>query len=56
MRGKIAELFIMTASEIYHKYITVSNKVENVFYVKALNDIYGIVKAKIHFKLSLLVI
>ena len=48
-RGNIAELLTMTASYIYHKYITVEKKGENVIYVKALNAIYGIMKAEILF-------
>ena len=45
MRGNIAELLMMTAPSIYLKYITVNNKGETVLYFKAINAIYGIMRA-----------
>ena len=45
MRANLYELLMMTAPEIYHKYSTVIKKGETVLYVKAINSIYGIMKA-----------
>ena len=42
LRGKLADLLIKTAPEIYHKHITINRKGETVLYVRALNAIYGI--------------
>ena len=36
---------IKTAPEIYRKHITINRKGETVLYVRALNEIYGIMKA-----------
>ena len=41
----MADLLIKTAPEIYHKNITINRKGETVIYVRALNAIYGIMKA-----------
>ena len=49
MRGKIYKLLIITAPEIYQKYITVEKKGETVLNIKALNTIYVIMKADILF-------
>ena len=45
MRGKLAELMVKVAPNIYTKYITVNSKGETVLYVKLLNALYGIMKA-----------
>jgi hypothetical protein len=37
LRGKLAELMVKVAPEIYTKYVTVNNKGETVLYVKLLN-------------------
>ena len=44
LRGKLAELLIKTAPEIYRKHITINRKGETVLYVRFLNAIYGIMK------------
>ena len=49
LQGKLAELMVATAPEIYKKYVTVNRKVERVPYVKALNALYGIMKASLLF-------
>ena len=41
---------MITAPEIYPKYITVNKIGETVIYVEALNDIYGIIKLALLFQ------
>ena len=48
-RGKLADLLIKTAPEIYRKQITINIKGETVLYMRALNVIYGIIKAVLLF-------
>ena len=45
LRGKLAELMVATAPEIYKKYVSVNRKGEPVLYVEALNSLYGIMGA-----------
>ena len=45
LRGKLADILIKTAPEIYLKHITINRKGEAVLYVRALNAIYCIMKA-----------
>jgi hypothetical protein len=45
LRGKLAELMVKVAPEIYTKYVIISSKGETVLYVRLLNDLYGIMKA-----------
>ena len=52
LRGKLAELMVATAPEIYKKYVSVNCKVELVLYVEALNALYGIMKAALLFYLK----
>ena len=52
LRGKLAELMVATAPEIYKKYVSVNRKGEIVLYVKALNALYGIMKAALLFYLK----
>jgi hypothetical protein len=49
LRGALADLMVKTAPEIYRKYVTVNKKGETVLYVRALNAIYGIMKAALLF-------
>ena len=49
LRGKLADLLIKTAPEIYRKNITINRKGETVLYVRELNAIYGIMKAVLLF-------
>ena len=49
LRGKLAELIVATAPEIYKKYVSVNRKGELVLYVEALNALYGIMKAALLF-------
>ena len=52
LRGKLAELMVATALEIYKKYVSVNHKGELVLYVEALNALYGIMKAALLFYLK----
>ena len=52
LRGKLAELMVATAPEIYKKYVSVNRKGELVIYVEALNALYGIMKAALLFYLK----
>ena len=45
LRGKLAELMVEVAPEIYSKYVSVDSKGELVLYVHLLNALYGIMKA-----------
>jgi hypothetical protein len=45
LRGKLAELMVKVAPEIYTKYVIVNSKGETVLYVRLLNALYGIMKA-----------
>ena len=49
MKAKITGITVMIDSEIYLKCINNIKKVETIFYVTVLNDIYGIMKAEILF-------
>ena len=42
LRGKLADLLIETAPEIYRKHITINRNGETVLYVRALHGIYSI--------------
>ena len=53
LRGKLAELMVATAPEIYKKYFFVNRKGELVLYVEALNALYDIMKAALLFYLKL---
>ena len=43
--GKLAELMVKVAPEIYTKYVIINPKGETVLYVRLLNALYGIMKA-----------
>ena len=45
LRGKLAELMVKVAPEIYTKYVTINKKGKTVVYVRLLNALYGIMKA-----------
>ena len=49
LRGKLAELMVKVAPEIYTKYVIVNSKGETVLYVRLLNALYGIMKAALLF-------
>ena len=49
MRGKLAVNIMPTSPDIYHMYITVNKKGETSLYFKAINAIYGIIKAELLF-------
>ena len=49
LQGKLAELMVATAPEIYKKYVTVNRKGELVLYVEALNALYWILKVALLF-------
>ena len=49
LRGKLAELMVATAPEIYKKYVSVNHKGELVIYVESLNALYSIMKAALLF-------
>ena len=50
--GKLTELMVATAPEIYKKYVSVNRKGELVLYVEAPNALYGIMKAALLFYLK----
>ena len=52
LRGKLAELMVANAPEIYKKYVSVNLKGELVLYVESLNALYGIMKAALLFYLK----
>jgi hypothetical protein len=45
LRGKLAELMVKVAPEIYTKYVIINSNGETVLYVRLLNALYGIMKA-----------
>ena len=45
----MADLLIKTAPEIYRKHTIINRKGETVLYIRALNAIYGIMKAALLF-------
>jgi hypothetical protein len=45
LRGKLVELMVKVAPEIYTKYVIINSKGETVLYVRLLNALYGIMKA-----------
>ena len=49
LRGKLDKLMAATAPEIYRKHVTINRNGETVLYVRALNAIYGIMKAALLF-------
>jgi hypothetical protein len=49
LHGKLAELMVKVAPEVYQKYVFVNKKGETVLYVKLLNALYGIHKAALLF-------
>lgn len=49
LRGKLVDLLVKTAPEIYRKHITLGRNKETILYVRALNAIYGIMKAALLF-------
>jgi hypothetical protein len=49
LRGKLAELMVKVAPEIYTKYVIINTKGDTVLYVRLLNALYGIMKAALLF-------
>jgi len=49
LRGKLAELLVKLAPEMYRKYIHLDNRGQTVLYVKVLNALYGMLKAALMF-------
>ena len=49
IRGKLVELMVATALEIYKKYVSVNRNGELVLYVEALYALYGIMKSALLF-------
>ena len=49
LRGKLAELMVQVAPEIYSKYVIYNNKGETMLYVRLLKALYGIIRAAILF-------
>jgi Reverse transcriptase (RNA-dependent DNA polymerase) len=49
LRGKLAELMVKVAPEIYRKYVIINKKGEQVLYVRLLNALYGLLKASLLF-------
>ena len=44
LRGKLAELMVKVAPEIYSKYVIINSKGETMLYFRLLNVLYGIIK------------
>jgi hypothetical protein len=49
LHGKLTELMVKVAPEVYRKYVFVNKKGETVLYVKLLNALYGVLKAALLF-------
>ena len=49
MKGKLAELMVMVAPQIYQKYIMRNKKGEPVLYMKVQRAIYGMLKIALLF-------
>ena len=49
LRGKLADLIVQVAPEIYRKYIIINRKGQTVIYVCLLNVLYGILKGALLF-------
>jgi hypothetical protein len=49
LRGKLAELMVKVAPEVYRKYVFINKKGETILYVKLLNALYEILKAALLF-------
>ena len=50
MKGKLVELMVMVAPQIYQKYIVRNKQDEPVLYMKVQKAIYGIMKSALLFK------
>jgi hypothetical protein len=53
IRGRLAELTVQTAPEIYQKYITVRNDNKPIIYVKLQKALYGCLRSALLFYLKL---
>ena len=42
MEGKLAELMVMTALQIYHRYIMVNSKGRKLLFIRMQKSLYGI--------------
>ena len=54
MRGKLAELMVTVAPEIYCKHVSINKKGETVLYVHLLNALYGLMRASLLFYICFL--
>lgn len=44
LHGRLTELLVKVALDIYSKYVTVKNKGKTILYVYIKNELYGMVK------------
>jgi hypothetical protein len=49
LRGKLAELMVKVAPEVYRKHVFVNKNGQTILYVKLLNALYRILKAALLF-------
>jgi hypothetical protein len=49
LRGKLAELMVQVAPEVYRKFVIINKKGQTVLYVRLLNVLYGILKGALLF-------
>jgi len=49
MRGRLAELLVQVAPEIYSKFVTINKSGQTVLFVKLKNALYGLMRAALLF-------
>ena len=54
LRGKLAELMVMTAPEIYKKYVVYDSKRRPILYLKLVKALYGCLRSALLFYLKLM--
>jgi hypothetical protein len=49
LKGRLAELMVQVAPNLYRKYISVDRKVMAILYIKMQKAIYGLIRSALHF-------
>ena len=49
MKGKLVELMVHIAPQIYHQYITTNNESEKILYMRVQKALYGMLKSALLF-------
>jgi hypothetical protein len=49
LKGRLAELMVLVAPNIYRKYITVDKRNTPIMYVKILKELFGLLKSALLF-------